>query len=436
MPDLQKLAPRPPLGWNSYDCFNCNVTEDQVRQTADIMALYLKPLGYQYVVVDYCWYYPYVCNQQCPKQREGFLPALCIDEFGRYLPAVDRFPSAADGSGFTALAAYVHSKGLKLGIHVMRGIPKEAAHRRLPIQGAAATADQIAQPETSCKWLNHNFGVNMAKPGAQEYYDSVFRLYAGWGVDYVKVDDMVHRDPYLKEEIEAVHDAVSRCGKPMVLSLSAGGSKLDEETAHLQANSHLWRISQDIWDDWNMLKQQFAICEQYQGVGRPHGWPDADMLTIGKLSLNASHGPDRYSLFSDDEAMTMLTLWWIFRSPLMIGGDLRQMRTKELDWFCNAEALAANQYGEDPRQVFRTEHDVAWFSDAPEAGAKFVALFNVSDEKRTVAVKLEDLEIKGTASVRDLWQKRDLADCSTQFSAEIAPHGAGLYKLTPTAFQS
>ena len=83
MPDLQKLAPRPPLGWNSYDCFNCNVTEDQVRQTADIMALYLKPLGYQYVVVDYCWYYPYVCNQQCPKQREGFLPALCIDEFGR-----------------------------------------------------------------------------------------------------------------------------------------------------------------------------------------------------------------------------------------------------------------------------------------------------------------------------------------------------------------
>jgi len=410
-----------------------NKTEEQVKQTADIMALYLKPLGYQYVVVDYCWYYPYVCSQQCPKQREGFLPPLCLDPFGRYVPAVDRFPSAAAGNGFTALADYVHAKGLKLGIHVMRGIPKEAVHRRLPIQGAGTTADQIAKPETACKWLNHNVGVDMSAPGAQEYYDSVFRLYASWGVDYVKVDDMIHRDPYLKEEIEAVHDAVARCGRPMVLSLSAGGAKLEEERSHLQAHSHLWRVSQDVWDEWDMLKKQFAICEQYQGVGRPDGWPDADMLTIGKLSLNASHGPDRYSYFSDDEALTMLTLWWIFRSPLMIGGDLRQMRTKELDWFCNAEALAANQYGSNPRQLFRTDDQVAWFSDAPEQGAKFLALFNLSDEKRDVAARLADIGMTGTAAARDLWQMRDLANCDTQFAREIPPHGAGLYKLTPTA---
>jgi len=371
MSELCKLAPHPPLGWNSYDAFNCNVTEEEVKQTADVMALYLKPIGYEYVVIDYCWYYPRVCSQQCPKQRAGFIPALCMDEFGRYLPAIDRFPSATDGKGFTAIAESVHARGLKLGIHVMRGIPKEAVHRRLPVQGAGITADRIAMPETACKWLNHNFGVDMSKPGAQQYYDSVFRLYASWGVDYVKVDDMIHHDPYLEAEIEAVHDAVARCGRPMVLSLSAGGARVREKAEHLRTHSHLWRISQDIWDDWGLLKQQFAVCEQHQGLGGAEGWPDADMLTIGKLSLNASHGPERYSNFSDDEAMTMLTLWWIFRSPLMIGGDLRQMRTKEFDWFCNAEALAVNQFGENPRQLFRNDDEVAWCSDAPETGVMF-----------------------------------------------------------------
>lgn len=433
MTELCKLAPRPPLGWNSYDTFNCNVTEQQVKQTADVMALYLKPVGYQYVVIDYCWYYPRVCSQQCPKQRDGFLPPLCLDEFGRYVPAVDRFPSAADGKGFTALAEYIHARGLKLGIHVMRGIPKEAVHRRLPVQGTGTTADRIANPDTACKWLNHNVGVDMSVPGAQQYYDSVFRLYASWGVDYVKVDDMIHIEPYLTEEIEAVHSAVAHCGRPLVLSLSAGGHRLRDKAEHLQAHSHLWRISQDIWDEWDMLKQQFAICEQYQGVGGPDGWPDADMLTIGKLSLNASHGPERYSAFTDDEAMTMLTLWWIFRSPLMIGGDLRQMRTKEFDWFCNAEALAVNQVGSNPRQLFRSDQEVAWFSDAPEAGAKFLALFNPSDAERTVSVKLVDVGIDGRATARDLWQKRDLEPCETGFSRVIAPHGAGLYKLTPAS---
>lgn len=431
MPELCALAPRPPLGWNSYDAFNCNVTEEEVKQTADVMALYLKPLGYQYIVVDYCWYYPLVCSQQCPKQRAGFAPPLCMDEFGRYLPAVDRFPSAADGSGFTALADYVHAKGLKLGIHVMRGIPKEAVHRRLPVQGGGTTADRIASPETSCRWLDHNFGVDMSQPGAQEYYDSVFRLYASWGVDYVKVDDMIHVDPYLEEEIEAVRDAVARCGRPMVLSLSAGGHRVREKSDHLRAHSHLWRISQDIWDEWGMLKQQFEICEQYQGLGGPEGWPDADMLTIGKLSLNASHGPERYSNFSDDEALTMLTLWWIFRSPLMIGGDLRQMRTKELDWFCNGEALAANQFGTDPRQLLRNGDEAAWCSDAPEAGARFLALFNLSDAKRTVPASLSDLGMTGEVHARDLWQMQDLGPCEATFGRELAPHGAGLYKLTP-----
>ena len=431
IPQLSKLASRPPLGWNSYDAFNCNVTEQQIKQTADVMALYLKPLGYEYIVVDYCWYYPVVCCQQCPKQREGFIPSMCMDAFGRYLPAVDRFPSAADGNGFTALAECVHSKGLKFGVHVMRGISKEAVHRKLPVQGADTTADQIATDKTACKWLNHNVGVDMARPGAQAYYDSVFRLYASWGVDYVKVDDMGGMDPYLDTEIEAVHAAVAQCGRPMVLSLSAGGPKIRQKADHLKAHSHLWRISNDIWDEWDMLLRQFVYCEQWQGIGGPEGWPDADMLTIGKLSLNASHGPERYSNFSDDEVLTMLTLWWIFRSPLMIGGDLRQMRTKEFDWFCNAEALAANQEGENPRQLFRTDDEVVWFSEAPEAGARFLALFNPSEKKRAVAATLGDIGIDGRAIARDLWRMQDIGVCEFQFAQQIAPHGAGLYKLTP-----
>ncbi|MAE67341.1 MAG: alpha-galactosidase [Phycisphaeraceae bacterium] len=426
----ETLAARPPLGWNSYDAFNAAVTEEQVRQNADVMAAHLAPLGYEYVVVDYCWYYPHVGSQQCPSQRDGFIPPLCMDEFGRCVPAPDRFPSAAGGRGFTELADYVHGRGLKFGIHVMRGISKEAVHRRLPVEGTATTADRIADPATACRWLDHNVGVNMSKRGAQAYYDSVFRLYASWGVDYVKVDDMVRMDPYLDAEIEAVHAAVARCGRPMVLSLSAGVPRLIEKAEHVKAHSHLWRISDDFWDEWRLLREQFEYCERWQGYGGPDSWLDVDMLTIGKLSLNASNGPPRYSRFSDDELLTMLSLWYIFRSPLMIGGDLRQMRTSDLDLLCNGEALAANQRGEDPRELFRTSDEAAWWSRAPDADARFLALFNLGDTPRDVSVRPTDIGLDGRVAARDVWQRRDIGVCEGRFTREIRPHGAGLYRLS------
>ena len=143
-----------------------------------------------------------------------------MDEYGRYLPALNRFPSAKDNMGFKALADYIHNKGLKFGIHIMRGIPKFAVENKLPIKGTNdITADQIYSTEDQCKWLQDNYTILADKPGAQEYYNSLFELYADWGVDFVKVDDL-SAPIYHGGEVELIRNAIDHCGRPIVLSTS------------------------------------------------------------------------------------------------------------------------------------------------------------------------------------------------------------------------
>ncbi len=170
------------MGWNSYDCFGAAVNESEIKGNARMMEIHLKHAGWEYVVIDYCWYFPHVGALNNPPQTEDFKPALPMDNYGRLLPAIDRFPSAIDGDGFKEIGDYIHGLGLKFGIHIMRGIPREAVARKLPIKGSSYTADQITD-YSSCSWLNHMYGLDMDKPGAQEYYNSLFDLYAHWGVD-------------------------------------------------------------------------------------------------------------------------------------------------------------------------------------------------------------------------------------------------------------
>ena len=166
----------PPMGWNSWDCYGASVTEAIVRQNAETMAKLLKPFGWEYVVVDIQWYEP-------SAKSHAYIPftELCMDEYSRLLPAENRFPSAAGGKGFGPLAEYVHSLGLKFGIHIMRGIPRQAVHRDTKILGSAKTARQIAKTDSICHWNTDMYGVDPTKEGAKEYYDSLFRLYAEWG---------------------------------------------------------------------------------------------------------------------------------------------------------------------------------------------------------------------------------------------------------------
>jgi hypothetical protein len=138
------VAQTPPMGWNSYNCYGATVNEAEVKANADMMAIHLMDYGWEYVVIDYCWFYPNVGALNNPPQSKDFEPKLAMDKYGRLLPALDRFPSAANGKGFKPLADYVHSKGLKFGIHQMRGIPRQAVAWKTPVLGTDANASDIA----------------------------------------------------------------------------------------------------------------------------------------------------------------------------------------------------------------------------------------------------------------------------------------------------
>jgi len=415
--DFRDLAPRPPMGWNSWDSFAATITEEQARTTAAIMARTLLPHGYDVFTVDIQWYEPGATGFE---YRTGV--ELAMDGYGRLLPAPNRFPSAAGGKGFRPLADHVHKLGLKFGIHLMRGIPRLAADRNLPILGTRYRAGDIADRVNICPWNSDMYGVDMSKPGAQEYYDSVFRLIASWGVDFVKVDDLSR--PYHRNtpEVEAVRRAIDRSGRPMILSLSPGETPLDA-AEHVAAHANMWRISDDFWDEWPLLLAQFKRLADWAPHLRPGAWPDADMLPLGLLALGK-----RRTRFTRDEQRTMMTLWSIARSPLIMGGDLRALDAETLALLTNDEVLAVNQHSSGGRQLFRDERSAAWAAQ-PAGGGRYLALFNLGVEPAEVSAELAALGITGAAQVRDLWARKPIGTASCRFAATLPAHGSGLYRI-------
>jgi hypothetical protein len=368
MASFHAWAPRPPMGWNSWDSFATTVTEAQVKAHADYMAAHLARHGWQYIVVDIQWYEPDATGFE---YREG--AELVLDAHGRLLPAPGRFPCCAEG--FRPLADYVHDKGLKFGLHLMRGIPRKAVEKNLPISGRSERAKDIADVTDTCAWNPDMFGVDMSKPGAQAYYDSVFEQFAAWGVDYVKVDDISR--PYHDNiaEIEAIRSAIDRSGRPMVLSLSPGATALTA-AEHVKRHANLWRISDDFWDNWDLLREQFDRLQNWNPHRGPGHWPDADMLPFGVLDLGR-----RSSRFTPDEHVTVMTLWAIARSPLMHGGDMTKMDEFTLSLLSNDEVLAVNQASLDNRPLFDHDGLIAWVA-RPETGHdRYLALFNARDRQ-------------------------------------------------------
>ena len=303
------IAVTPPMGWNSWDSYGTSVTEAEVLANAGYMAAKLRSHGWQYIVVDIQWSDPLA-------KPHGYRPnaELAMDEYGRLIPAANRFPS-----GFRSLADSLHARGLKFGIHIMRGIPRRAVAANLPVSGSTARAAEIADTKSICRWNTDMYGIDMSKRGAQEYYDSILALYASWGVDYIKCDDIAQ--PFHGDEIEALHRAIAKSGPAIVLSLSPGPADLSK-AAFYAANANLWRISDDFWDLWKDLRHSFDLLEKWSPFIQPGGWPDADMLPLGRIGIRAERGDDRPTRFTQDEQRTMVTLWSIARSPLMLGGDL------------------------------------------------------------------------------------------------------------------
>lgn len=363
-----KNAPTPPMGWNSWDCFGTTLTEAQAKAQADAMAQHLKPYGWNVFTVDIQWYEP-------ESKGHGYKGGakLEMDKYSRLVPAVKKFPSAANDAGFKPLADYVHGKGLKFGIHIMRGIPKQAVAQNTPIRGTRARAQDIAKQDSTCGWNPDMFGVDMAKEGAQDYYDSLFKLYASWGVDFVKVDDISRPyDDVQRAEVEAIRKAIDKSGRPIVLSLSPGDTPLDYGE-HVMKHANMWRISDDFWDRWQPLYEMFGRLEKWTPHRAPGAWPDADMLPFGTIEFK------RPTNFTQDEQVLCLSLWCIARSPLIFGGDMTKLDPFTLRLLTNPEVLAVNQKSTGNRQLSRANDLIVWAAEVPGTRDRYVGLFNAQD---------------------------------------------------------
>jgi len=421
------LAPTPPMGWNSFDCFGGQAREEDIRANADYMVKHLRNYGWEYVVIDIAWYAEY-----SDPNKTYAIESLYMDQHGRLIPSPTLYPSSVDGVGLRSLADYLHSMDMKLGIHIMRGIPQDAVKRNLPILGSTALAGDIANAQDVCPWWNgHMYGIDSSKDGAQQYYDSIVKLYSDWGVDFIKADDM--SCPYHRAEIEMLRKSIDRCGREMLLSLSPGPSDI-ANAEHIKANSEMWRLSGDVWDLWKNVLAGFELAELWNSHRGPNNWPDLDMLPLGRLELRpaedgAEYGFERWSRLSRDEQLTTMTLWVIFRSPLMFGGHLPANDGWTESLLTNEEVLNITKDSRNNSQLYRTEDEAVWSAEGDDC--RYLALFNLSDRTASVEAALKQMQMEGRWQVRDLWCRTDLGAVSSAVTAEIAPHGSKLFRLSP-----
>lgn len=412
-----------PMGWNSWDCYGAAVTEEIVKRNADFMAKYLKQYGWEYIVVDIQWYEPLADTHEYHPFTD-----LCMDEYSRLIPAENRFPSAAGGKGFAPLAEHVHSLGLKFGIHIMRGIPRQAVHKNTKIMGTDRTARQIAKTASICHWNTDMYGVDPDKEGARAYYDSLLELYASWGVDFIKCDDIARELPHEEKELVLLSEALHGCGRDMVLSLSPGPALLEKSELYKQV-SNMWRITDDFWDKWELLYDMFSRAEKWcTHTGAGH-WPDADMLPIGPVRQSENIG--NHTLFTEDEQITMMTLWSIFRSPLIIGGEMTGFDEFTMSLLTNEAIIGMHRNARHSHQVWRKEiggiEHILWTAVSAEGGQYF-AVFNVGETGSEVEIKLSELEIYEAVEGQELWSGETVSEKDV-IRVNLKSHGAKVYYI-------
>ena len=413
-----------PLGWNSWDCYGPAVTEDIVRQNAEYMAKHLKEYGWEYITVDIQWAEPTADTHEYHPFTE-----LCMDEYSRLIPAVNRFPSSADGKGFAPLAEYIHSLGLKFGIHIMRGIPRQAVHQNTKIKGSDKTAREIARTDSICQWNTDMYGVDPSKEGAEAYYNSLFELHASWGVDFIKLDDIARELPHEEPELLLISKCLHSCGREMVFSLSPGPALLEKAELYKQV-SNMWRITDDFWDDWKLLYDMFSRAEKWcTHTGAGH-WPDADMLPIGPIKQD--YDPSIRTNFTQDEQITMLTLWSIFRSPLIIGGEMTGFDDFTLSLLTNRDILAMHRDSRSSHQVWRKEFDgtehILWTSHSSQGG-QYIAIFNTGEQASTITISLQDIELYEEVTTKELWSG-EVVEHVKELTVNLNSHGAKAFYLS------
>jgi len=437
----QTLAASPPMGWNSWDSYGLTIDEDQFKANVKVLAS-LEQYGWKYAVVDEGWY---MAN---PAGKTVELRKYLWNSNGLLIPAPDRFPSAADGAGFKPLADWVHEQGLKFGIHIMRGIPRQVVEANLPIADTLFHAEDAADKTSPCPWDEGNWGVKDNAAG-QAYYDSMLRLYASWGLDFLKVD-CIATNPYRPSEIRQIAEAIHKTGRPIVLSLSPGPTALDD-AAEVAKYAQMWRISNDHWDGWTFheqpyhdefpfgLKGDFDRLAQWFTYTSPGAWPDADMLPEGWLGPSPGWGPPRQSHETPDEQRTEFTLWCVARSPLIFGGNLTRLDALSRSLLTNQTLIFIDQNASYSRPVDTAnlgpgfENARVWRSTIAEPGARgyaeYFAFFNLGDSPTTLHTAWKQLGLEGAKySVRNVWDDSVVKE-SKEMSVTLPPHGSALFEM-------
>jgi len=437
----QGLALTPPMGWNSWDAYGLTIDEADYKANTAVLAS-LKQYGWEYSVIDEGWY-----------MADPFAPTVeqrkyLFDGNGLLIPVSSRFPSAANGAGFKPLADWVHSQGLKFGIHIVRGIPRQVVEQNLPIAGTTFHASDAADTSSPCPWDQGNWGVKDNAAG-QAYYDSMFKLYASWGLDYIKVDCISDR-PYRITEIRQIAAAIRKSGRPILLSLSPGPTAI-ENAGEVAQYAQMWRIADDHWDGWTFkhepgagefpfgLRDAFDRLAQWAPYVKVGAWPDEDMLPIGSLTPHPGEGEPRESRETRDEQRTEFSLWAVSRSPLILGANLTKLDDFTRSLLTNKEVLAINQVAEKSHPLRKLpagfENVRIWQADAEgtQTTVTYLAFFNLDDKPVTLHTPWSAIGFYGTFAPRDLWNRVNLKKSDT-LDLTLPAHGSAIYCLSGRTF--
>lgn len=417
------LTPRPPLGWNSYDCYGCSANQRVVRTNLDAFAKRLKPSGYEYFVIDNGWFAEYAIAPGDEFTREREASDIRLDNNARQLPSKVSFPG-----GLKPLIDYAHSLGIKFGVHMMRGIPRKAVLLNQPVLGTNVTAADIANVNDTCKWCKYMYGVDMDKPGAQAYYNSVIDQLASWGIDFIKYDDILHKP----REIEAVADAIAQCGRDIVLSLSPGDA-MNPADIKAYSRANMFRITGDVWDKRPSLEWSFKRWQQVQDIQFDGLWPDLDMIPFGRLmvwnpatpgreecALLAGHGTERDDRFSPAQRRTFMAQRALAASPLFMGGELTMSSDEVINLITNEQMLACNQNGVTGRLVHRTAQIDVWRTPHRRIkDAGWFGLFNRTESPWKGVLNLQQVGADPKAGLWDIWRNCPVNSDGTVLTCEL-----------------
>jgi hypothetical protein len=394
--DITTLAATPPLGWNSFDSYGAYLHHEAAMANLKAMTEKLKPYGYEYFVIDIGWYGEFKLVEGSIYPREKHVAEVNINEYGIYQPSKTYF-----GKGFKPIVNYAHQLGLKMGIHVMRGIPRKAVDLNLPIKNSRYRAADIADKNSICSWNNQNYGVDTSKLGAQDWYDSVYAQIAEWDFDFVKVDDIT---AYPKE-IVAISNAIEKTGRKILYSLSPGGANYIPDLPYYKKGNML-RITKDIWDRQEDIDKGFDAWKKYQGIAHKGFWPDLDMIPFGQLQLMSpkrfdsgdnqvlltGFGNTRRSNFTPAQMRTFITMRSLAASPLFVGGDLPTMDNYSLALLTNKEMLTCNQNGECAHNIYEQNGVEVWITQQKnKPGRGWIGIFNRNNTTTPIELTKKEL---------------------------------------------